>query len=219
MQPRILLSHKADPGYYVAAVTHCGAIAEPHYLPEISADYDGLILCGGSDMDPAYFGQAEKGAVNIDRERDQCEIALAKAFIAAKKPILGICRGHQLLNVLLGGTLHQHIPTAEAHRTPGDAVHCVVSVGEGVLSRMYGRQFSVNSHHHQAVDRLGEGLRITQLCPEDGTVEAFEHESLPILGVQWHPERMCLTQTRPDTVNGLAVFRHFTDLCRNFRKE
>ena len=213
MQPRILLLNGPDTPYYKDAVTQCGGIAIEAHLPALSTDYDGLLLCGGADMHPSHYGEEINGSVNISPERDANDIAFAKAFIEARKPILGICRGHQILNVVLGGSLHQHIPTAENHRAPGDAVHAVTAQGESFLMDLYGQQFFVNSSHHQAVARLAEGLRITLRCSEDGTVEAFEHQTLPILGVQFHPERMCLSRQRQDTVNGLAVFRYFLSLC------
>ena len=214
MQPRILLLNGPDTPYYKDAVTHCGGIAVEAHLPPLSTDYDGLILCGGGDIHPSHYGEEINGSVNISPERDANDIAFAKAFLAAGKPILGICRGHQTLNVILGGSLHQHIPTAEAHRAPGDAVHAVAAEGESFLRQLYGREFTVNSSHHQAVARLGEGLRVILRCTGDGTVEAFEHETLPVLGVQFHPERMSLSRARPDTVDGLPIFRHFLTLCR-----
>lgn len=218
MQPRILVANNAN-NNYPEAVTQSGAIAIAKQLPEISTDYDGLLLCGGSDVDPVHYGQPIAGSVNINPERDANELALARAFIAAKKPILGICRGHQVLNIALGGTLHQHIPTAESHRGPGDAVHEVIAEEPSLFTQLYGSRFFTNSSHHQAVDQPGDGLKVLLRCPEDGTVEAFCHETLPILGVQFHPERMCLSRAREDTVNGLPIFRWFTALCQAAKTE
>lgn len=214
MQPRILLLNGPATPYYKDAVTQCGGIAIEAKLPPLSTDYDGLLLCGGGDLHPSHYGEEINGSVNISPERDANDLAFTKAFLAAGKPILGICRGHQILNVVLGGSLHQHIPTAEAHRAPGDAVHSVTAEGASLLRELYGEVFRVNSSHHQAVARVGEGLRVTLRCTEDGTVEAFEHETLPVLGVQFHPERMSLSRSRPDTVDGLPIFHHFLSLCR-----
>ena len=214
MQPRILLLNGPDTSYYKDAVTQCGGIAIEAHLPVLSTDYDGLLLCGGADIHPSHYGEEINGSVNISPERDANDLAFARAFIAAGKPILGICRGHQVLNVVFGGSLCQHIPTTEAHRAEGDAVHPVTAQGESFLKALYGERFFVNSHHHQAVNRLGENLRVTLCCPNDGTVEAFQHETLPVFGVQFHPERMCLSRERPDTVNGLPLFREFLALCR-----
>jgi putative glutamine amidotransferase len=213
MQPRILLLNGPATSYYRDAVAACGGIPVEAKLPEVSTDFDGLILCGGADLHPELYGQAINGSVNISPERDANDLAFARAFLDAGKPILGIYRGHQVLNVFFGGSLHQHLPTTEAHRASGDAVHPVVAEEESFLSRIYGQRFVVNSQHHQAVNRLGEGLRVTLRCEADGTVEAFEHTTLPVWGVQFHPERMCLSQERQDAVNGLPIFRAFLELC------
>ena len=213
MQPRILVANPGKP-YYEEAVARSGGIPVPAVNPAVSTDYDGLLLCGGADLHPSWYGEEIQGSVGIDPERDISDMALARAFIQAGKPILGICRGHQILNVALGGSLHQHISTAQLHlNTPSDAIHPVITREPGILSRLYGASFTVNSSHHQAIARLGEGLKITQVCSLDGTVEAVEHTQLPILGIQWHPERICLGMARAETVDGLAVFQYFTELC------
>ncbi|MDO5435198.1 MAG: gamma-glutamyl-gamma-aminobutyrate hydrolase family protein [Clostridia bacterium] len=196
---------------YFDALTGAGAEAVPvEHDRDISA-YDGLLLPGGADLDPAWYGQANTASVAIDRELDELQFALAKRFIAAGKPILGICRGHQLLNVCLGGTLIQHIASAGRHaREPGsdeDKVHDALARG-GILRELYGECFAVNSSHHQAVDRPGEGMIMT-LVSDDGITEATEHDTLPILTVQFHPERMSFAHKRPDTVDGELIFRRF----------
>lgn len=181
---------------------------------DISA-FDGLLLPGGADLDPAWYGQEKTASVAIDRELDELQFALAKRFIAAGKPILGICRGHQLLNVCLGGTLTQHIPPAARHaREPGsaeDKVHGVYAPVSGIMRDLYGERYTVNSSHHQAVERTGEGMRVT-LISDDGITEATEHEMLPILTVQFHPERMCFAHKRADTVDGELIFRRFVQM-------
>lgn len=217
MKPRILLSTlNKSAQNYVDALEACGALADAYYLPTASADeYDALLLCGGGDIDPKYYGAETNGSVRIDEVRDACEFALLEQFVKAKKPILGICRGHQVLNVYFGGDMIQHLPTADAHKnTEHTAVHDVAAVGESVLSRLYGNDFAVNSVHHQAVGRLGENLRVTLQSKADGVVEAIEHATLPILGVQFHPERMCLNARRDDTVDGIGIFQHFVELCQ-----
>lgn len=213
MKPRILVLNPGKP-FYEEVVTACGAEAVCEMYPEISTDYDGLLLCGGADIEPAFYSEENQGSVNINIQRDENEIAITKAFVDAGKPILGICRGHQLLNVAFGGNLHQHIPTADDHHAPGGEVHTVTAVGESYLSRIYGEHFAVNSAHHQAVNKLGEGFRVTLVSENDGVIEAMEHETLPIFGVQWHPERICLSNKREDTVDGLGVIQHFIDLCK-----
>lgn len=216
MKPRILISGKSNIQFYVDAIEHCGADADAGYLIKgDSDDYDGLLLCGGSDTDPKYYGEEINGAVNIDFDRDECEFALADDFIKAGKPVLGICRGCQLLNIYFGGNMIQHIDTVDDHKKEGDAVHDVVAVGDGIASRLYGSEFSVNSMHHQAMNRIGEGLRITLKSKNDGIPEAIEHESLPVIGFQFHPERMCLTKRRADTVDGIEIFKYFIGVCKN----
>ena len=214
-KPKILLSGNTNLQYYVDAVAEAGGEPVAQYLPEVSTDYDGLILCGGNDIDPKYYQQEINGAVNIDSARDTREFDLLRAFVEAKKPILGICRGYQLINVFFGGSLHQHIPQAELHTNKQDfyLAHNITAMENSVLHRLYGENFSVNSCHHQAVDRLGENLVATSLW-ENSCVESYEHTTLPIYGVQFHPERMCVTQARPDTVDGLKIFTWFLSLCK-----
>lgn len=214
---RILLSAKGKWENYVDAVTACGAEADARYLPEYSEDYDGLILCGGSDIHPRYYGQEINGAFGCDESRDAAEFALADAFIKAGKPVLGICRGAQLLNIYFGGSLHQHIGHYMQHRSDeGDAVHDAIAAEGSVLYDLYGGHFRINSKHHQALNRIGEGLRVTMVAEDEfQTVEAIEHESLPVIAVQWHPERMTCSRRREDTVDGMPVFRHFLKMCGN----
>lgn len=118
---------------------------------------DGLLLPGGGDIDPARYGQLPAGSEAPDLQRDAAELELVSRFLAWGKPMLGICRGVQLLNVALGGNLIQDLPTVSYHRRDperGDRVH-TVSAGEGTfLSSLYGREFAVNSAHHQALGRL-----------------------------------------------------------------
>lgn len=152
----------------------------------------------------------------MDPARDAAEYALIDAFLQADKPIFGICRGHQLLNVYFGGSLIQHIPTAEDHviHDRVDSVHGVCAEPDSILAGLYGREFPVNSAHHQAVDRVGKGLFVTASAL-DGTVEALEHESLPVMSVQWHPERISCEKRRADASNGEILITHFIDFCRS----
>ena len=214
MKPRILLHGRgAKVPFYIEAVEHSGGIPVHKFLDDLSANYDGLLLCGGGDIDPSRYGQNNNASVGIDLARDAAELALIEAFVTAGKPILGICRGIQILNVYFGGTINQHIATAEAHQHQPDAVHVLTSLGESALSKLYGPRFPVNSNHHQAIGKLGNGLTVTQVCEADGVIEAIAHESLPIIGLQWHPERMCLSRQREDTVNGIEILRYFVNLC------
>ncbi|WP_419914119.1 gamma-glutamyl-gamma-aminobutyrate hydrolase family protein [Candidatus Poriferisodalis sp.] len=122
--------------------------------------------------------------------RDAFEIALLDAAVNSGLPVLGICRGPQLINIAAGGTLHQHLPEHAATDGPPDATpHTVITVEGSQLHRMYGPEVAVNSLHHQAVDQLGDGYIATAHSP-DGIIEGIEHAELPILAVQWHPELM-----------------------------
>ena len=183
---------------YLKALEACGA--EP-----VRDDMDscaGLLLPGGWDIDPALYGQENRGSEGVDPERDRRETEAFRHFLAQGKPIFGVCRGCQMINILLGGTLHQNIP---GHRDAEDEnwLHGSRTVDPLLLS-LYGERFPVNSTHHQAVDRLGEGLRAVQWA-DDGTIEAIRHETLPIFAVQWHPERL------REPTDGWRLFRAWLD--------
>ncbi len=149
---------------------------------------DALLLPGGGDPDPMLYGESPKGAEPPDRERDALELSLLAQFTAAGKPILGICRGMQMLNLFFGGTLIQDL-AGHRQREGRDQTHSVCTVPGSHLYGLYGSEMRVNSAHHQAVSRPGKGLNIAQRA-SDGVIEAVEHETLPIVGVQWHPERL-----------------------------
>ena len=166
---------------YSDAVEAAGGLAVFSEDPVCLPAFDGLLLPGGGDI--------------ADRLPPEEERVIA-AFTAAEKPILGICRGLQALNVFFGGTLYAYIPD---HQSPeGDIVHATRAVGE--LAGLVGTEPLVNSNHHQAVHRLGAGLSVRQWAG-DGVIEGICHTALPILAVQWHPERL---RTGAD---GAAVFR------------
>lgn len=148
----------------------------------LAARMDGLLLAGGGDLHPALYGEARNSdRLSIDAARDAEELALFEAFYACGKPIFGICRGIQAINVFLGGTLHQHI---EDH---GEGCHPVCCTA--LLGARIGAAPMVNSYHHQACARIAPGLTVAARA-SDGTVEALVGGSAPLLGVQWHPERM-----------------------------
>jgi len=172
------------------------------YLPVYDGSYDGLILCGGGDVHPRYYGEGVSGSVGIDERRDEAEFALIEAFLRSGKPILGICRGLQILNVYLGGGIIQHLRCAGIHSSFAD--YDLTHPLKAIKGSMAQGLLTVNSYHHQGVGRLGKGLIPTAFCDE--VIEAAEHKSLPVFGVQFHPERM--------GEDGLKIFRKFLDISR-----
>lgn len=183
---------------------------------DLTKDCGGLLLPGGGDIDPARYGQAPAGSEEPDLQRDAAELQLVREFVARGRPILGICRGIQMINVALGGDLIQDIPTAQDHRhdpVTGDKVHHVTAGEDSFLAPLYGTEFSVNSSHHQALGRIAPGLRVAARSREDGVVEAVEWPEKAIYGVQWHPERMAFALRREDTVDGRLIFDFFLNLC------
>jgi putative glutamine amidotransferase len=188
---------------YVSAVQRAGAVAlilpVDARAPLVLLDrIDALIVIGGADLDPASYG-AERDPLTESTypDRDAFELALLKGAIERGMPVLGICRGMQVLNVALGGTLVQHIPdvdgTGPHRRIVGtfDGNEQTVTLEPGSLAaQAVGEEQHVGRcHHHQAVDRLGDGLVITGRVEQDGMIEAIESDDGSwVLGVQWHPE-------------------------------
>lgn len=177
---------------------------------------DGLLLPGGGDIDPVYYGEEMNGSDEPDRELDKAQRDILDAFVKAKKPILGICRGMQLINIYFGGSLHQDLVTRDIHtrKNGNDSIHSVKSVEEGNLfEKFYGKTFNINSAHHQGTKKLGKGLKEV-LRSDDGVCEAVIHEELPIIATQFHPERMSYKQRRDDAVVGEEIFQYFKSLLR-----
>lgn len=174
------------------------------------AGCDGLILPGGGDITPAFFGEKNRGSHSIDTELDVLQFQALDLFVRSGRPILGICKGMQVINVGLGGTVIQDLPSADLHKyRDGDQYHAAVAKKDSWLYHLYGPRTIVNSAHHQSIGRPGRGLQVVQYCPEDRCPEAVAHESLPILGVQWHPERLDSKQT---SLSDGAVLAYFVSL-------
>ena len=178
---------------YAQAVIQAGGV--PLHLPLAvdSADYidrlDGIILSGGADIDPSRYGHENTNS-SIELVRDECEFALLEAAVNRHIPTLGICRGHQLLNVFAGGTLDQdEEPHARYDVAPSAEVHQLRFAPGSRLESMYDGAAQVNSLHHQTVAKIGDGLTVAAWA-EDGTIEALEMDGHDILAVQWHPEML-----------------------------
>ncbi|MBR1392072.1 MAG: type 1 glutamine amidotransferase [Lachnospiraceae bacterium] len=199
---------------YYAAVEACGAEAISYDFCGRSGQttkIDGIVIPGGADMNPALYHEENTDSIEIDDELDQLELAVIREAVEHKKPILGICRGHQILNVFFGGSLIQNVEGVDVHERIGmvDRVHMSrVKKNSFVYDIYQEERISINSAHHQAIKELAAGLEAVQFS-DDGLIEAFYHTELPVYGVQWHPERMCLKNARPDTVDGLKIFEYF----------
>jgi len=189
------------PSEYVAAVQRARAVPvliPP--VPELAERYldlvDGVILAGGGDMDPAHYGgDRHETLYGIDAQRDGLELALARAIVERRQPALAICRGMQVLNVALGGTLIEHLPAVVGedvlHRKPPrePTPHPVkVKAGSRLAAIAGATEFAPMSWHHQAIRAPAPGLEVVATAP-DGTIEAVELSSHPwLIAVQWHPE-------------------------------
>jgi putative glutamine amidotransferase len=168
----------------------------PRALLAATADADAVVIMGGEDVSPSLYGGDVHytGRSTHYRSADEGQIALVRRALADGTPLLGICRGEQIINVALGGTLHQHLDGGDLHRNSGVPIteimrdHEVTLVPGSRLGAALGADTAtVRSAHHQAIDRVGDGLVVVATAP-DGGIEAVEHESAPITGVQWHPE-------------------------------
>lgn len=150
---------------------------------------DGFLFTGGADMNPESYGEANTASV-FEQIRDDYELALLGAALEADKPLLGICRGLQLLNVHAGGSLHQDIPEhARYDVRPDTRTHSINIEPASRLNLMFGGALEVNSLHHQTVDTVGADLSVVARA-EDGTVEALEMVGRDVIAVQWHPEML-----------------------------
>jgi len=201
---------------YAEAARASGLEAIPIFVSEAPKlhNFDGLLLMGGTDVNPKLYGETAQPEVDQpDDERDAAEWRLLDEAMQRDLPILAICRGMQLLNAHRGGTLIQHLALPK-HDTEfedkGAVAHDVIVEPQSLLAEITGMaRLNVNSRHHQAVNRLGEGLRISARDSEDGTIEAFEHPNQRfVVAVQWHPEDQALRQTEQ-----MSLFKRFAQAC------
>ena len=203
------------PPAYLKSLSECDAIGvvipyaeDAKTINEYATRFDGFLFSGGVDVDPIYYGEMKAfDSVEIDSDRDRFELLLMEAIYETGKPILGICRGEQMMNVSCGGSLHQHI---DGHRQEEEGAIATHKVRIDPTSKLYGivrkEEIMVNTFHHQAAKSVAPSLRGVAWA-EDGTVEAVESDTHPFfLGVQWHPEML-----RENESHARALFRAFTE--------
>ncbi len=183
---------------YTNAITRAGGlpvilptVSDPAVARDLLEQLDGIVFSGGEDVDPSRYGEEVwNETVYVDSIRDNSDFLLAEAALASGKPILAICRGHQMMNVAMGGSLIQDIPTQvpDSLRHSGGAMHKIGVEKDSFLYRLYGQDsLEVNSFHHQAVKDPAPGVRVTARAP-DGVIEAYEAPG--VIAVQFHPEKM-----------------------------
>lgn len=203
---------------YLDAIVASGGIPtvlspfiDDKYMSDMVDFFDGFMFCGGGDIDPSYYGEEKSEQTkNICFIRDRFEEKLFRYVYSCGKPILGICRGMQIINIFLGGTLHQHI---EGHMQKEDRhtqTHAVSVIKGSFLNKLTDKEsLFVNSFHHQAVKELADCLTVDAVS-EDGYIEAFHHEKHRfLLGLQWHPESYFAIDESAD-----KVFKAFINSCK-----
>ena len=188
---RLYMKSKYIQSLHRAGAKICWIEMDDPKLPEKVLACDGLLLPGGDDIDPSRYGaQRHEKCGKSSALRDEAEWKLLDAFLPTGKPIFGICRGCQFLNVYLGGTLHQHIENHSDFKSRAKGCHRVTIAHDSRLSSLFPETVFVNSLHHQAVDTLGTGLAVSAVS-ENGIVEAIELKDHPFcVAVQWHPEHL-----------------------------
>jgi putative glutamine amidotransferase len=203
---------------YAKAVAKAGGI--PIFLPSLPAEssllrhavakINGLLLPGGRDMDPKFYDEEPHPKLRPMRlERTESEMIILEEALKRDIPVLGVCGGMQLMNVFLGGSLYQDIPSliSNAFNHEKGSVHEIYVEEDTLLEKIIKeKSFSVRSYHHQSVKALGRGLRVSARCP-DGVIEAIEGTDSFILGLQWHPER-------EESEISKRIFKAFIDYCK-----
>ena len=178
---------------------------------------DAYLIPGGIDVNPLSYGENPHPLLQMTRlEYDEYEISLIREITKTGKPVLGICNGMQMINIYFGGDLIQDIPSKQRHqRNSGkDSWHGARAAEGSWIRTLYPETFSVNSSHHQAVGKTGEGV-VPVLYSDDHVVEGICVQGRPVYGLQWHPERICGPQEEhPDAADGTRVYEFFLDICR-----
>ena len=204
---------------YTEAVARAGGIpvifptvADSALAASLVKQVDGVVFSGGPDLDPSYYGETFwNETVEVDTLRDVSDLLLMRAALASKKPVMAICRGEQLMNVVLGGSLYQDLPTQydTIVRHGGGTTHRIGVEKGSVLYELFGEDsLTVNSFHHQAVKQVAPGVKVTAHAA-DGIVEAYEYGN-QVIAFQFHPEGMARTDDA-----WLAPFRYFVKKAGN----
>ena len=214
---------------YLQSIELAGAlpIAIPLYLKdETLKEYidlcDAFLIPGGIDVDPSFYNEEkEEKCGTTNKEYDNYQIKLIKMIMESGKPILGICRGLQILNVAFGGSLIQDIPSSiDNHLTHNqeneryETIHEVMIDEDSFLYPLLGNKAQVNSKHHQSIKEVGEGLKVVAES-SDGVIEAIEGISYPLIAVQWHPENFI--RAKENTMK--SIFSYFVEMCDNKKEE
>jgi putative glutamine amidotransferase len=214
---------------YTDSIRHAGGLPiilvpiDPGDADDVLDRIDGLLLTGGGDVSPSMYGKDPEETVRgVNEERDIFELALVRRAKERKLPVMGICRGLQVINVALGGTLIQDLPShtgVHGHDIVGEGVYephleAMVEDGSRIADIIGAGRHCINSIHHQAVDELGSGLSIAAVAV-DGTIEAIEHEDTewPLIAVQWHPEFLGMR----DNGDAHELFAAFVDAAAKYR--
>jgi putative glutamine amidotransferase len=219
-----VIPHETVPEMYLNLIREAGATpvilpVHEEFDPDLVERLDGVVLTGGGDVEPIQYRREPRPLTDgIDPRRDRFELSLTRAAVARDLPLLAICRGIQVINIALGGSLIQDIdaevPEALRHydlERWNRVAHPVRFESGSLLAHLMGQEIDVNSMHHQAIDELGDGLVAVGRSP-DGLVEAVEAPGLHfVVGIQWHPE--CLGPEH----SSFKLFRHFTDTAREVR--
>ena len=222
---KILISEtEKEVSNYIKALSHFDdiQITCTNELPDHPEEFDALLIPGGGDIDPSLFGQEWNGTRDVDIRLDRVQITLCIAFGNMHKPILGICRGCQVINVAFGGDLIQDLPEPQNSRHTWHSSESGVTTGEDHLTHikegtfladLYGTEVVTNSYHHQACGRIAKGFDVLQTS-DDGVVEFIAHRALPIWGVQWHPEKACFETAREGIADGAKLFEYYVNAAK-----
>jgi len=216
MTPRLTDSTKYEQTFvhqrYLRPLNERGAI--PILLPLENEDIedilnvcDAFLVTGGNDINPVFYNETNENSLsrNIDARLDAIDRVVVEHAFRRQVPLFGICRGHQSINVFLGGSLHQDLAELAINHGNIERNQSVKIIGGSLFSSILPPVFDVNSYHHQAVKRLAPGM-IASIVSEDGVIEAIEHEILPIFSVQWHPEMIM------DTSESNLLYDKFIEL-------